>query len=451
LRGVYELNEAGSQWVPEDVSAATIEAISGAGTIAGTGTASGMFTIPSVLPGVYTLHMDDMNVVPEWVQTSSHAPDLSFARIGRAGETRVTTNGTPTAGTRLRLSLMNLAPWSPSDMLEVYVGNTGDFIDTTSAMNGISFGGMTLSNVTIPWTTNDFLVDSARGDVVYITQLAQQTAAGQPYESLVRYLAIHGIDISDGVATTVGGAFATVTQDRSFALVWNRSQYEALSQTMGPALQDVGDYFYVTAHPGGPTNGRLFPSADVLFFAPAPGGTDISAGSVTWGNPFPASWGVIAHIERDFQATYADTTGHVWTAFASIVQEYEASKLASLSPFAPTLGPISGLEVDGSDASLAQKISATPVVTWTAPAGATDYRVEIDLLDPNSAPNSTPVALITTSATSARVPAGVLSSGSLYFVRVTAFVHANDASVTPFLDNLPEMSTDYVSAMLTVR
>jgi hypothetical protein len=448
------INEAATPTVnPEDLTSATIEAIASDGTHAATGLADGTFTTPAFPAGTYTLHFQDGFFIPSWTATTSHTPDLSIAGLGRPDAVAVTTAGTNTAGTRLRLNMTNLDTWKANDALEVYIGNTGDFVSVT---NTPTVGDTRLNNLVVPFSTNDFLVNDGTtpaGDVVYITQLKDTTSGtGEVYQVLDRYFAATGVMLTDNTRADISGVgFANVTQNQSLALKWNRSAYETYVASMGPGLADDFDSFFIVAQPGGTGNGILYPNADVLIYIPNADTTDLDAGTIMWGNPFPTSWGLIANIERDYVTSYTDGT-NTWSVFASMIQDYDASTLAAKSPFVPTLGPATSVKLDGADASTAQNItSATPTISWSAPTlgTATDYTVTVFLLDPATTPDATPVAFFSTKGTSVQVPTGVLTTGSLYFVRVTAFNRVVDTNTTPFLDGTPEMSTDYLTAMLT--
>jgi hypothetical protein len=436
----------------EDLTTATLDITASDGAHTVTGAADGTFTTTDVLPvGAYTLHFDDGYYVPSWVVTSSKTPDLSLTYLGRSNATAVTMAGTDTAGTRLQLTLNNLDNWNAMDDLEVYVGNTGDFVTTTTTTLAPSAG--MLNGFVVNFTTGDFLVDGASGDVVYVSQLKNTTSGGgATYKVLDRYYASTGVSVTDGNATSISDSFSTVNQNKSFDLKWNRSAYETIMPSMGPSLADAGDWFNIYAQPGGLRNGVLFSNADVLIYHPVAAGTDVDVGTVAWGNPYPSSWGVIASVERDYLTTYSDGGTNSWDAYASVVQNYDAANLGAISPFVPTLGPVSAVMLDSTDASAPQNItSATPTISWTAPTlgRPTDYVVAVYLLDPaNTAPAM--MAYLSTKGTSIQIPAGVLTTGSLYYVRVTAYNRAGvDTDQTPYQDGTPELSTDYLTNLLT--
>jgi hypothetical protein len=276
------------------------------------------------------------------------------------------------------------------------------------------------------------------------------------YAVIDRYYADNTVEMTDSATYTIGAAgamksFSIAPTDQSFDLAWTRTAYEALMPAMGPNLADDYNGLFITAQPGGLGHGVLYSNADLLIFQPNPDGTDIDAGTVQWGNPFPSSWGAGAELEYDFYNDYNDGTNDYYPV-ASVLENVDASTLASMSPFVPVLGPVQNILVDGNDAMTAQNVGATPTISWQAPAigTATNYEVTVFELDAANQPYPTPVVNIITKHTAAMLQPGVLTTGKLYYVRVTAENRGSvDVDVTPYAHGVPEYLTDALSNVLT--
>jgi hypothetical protein len=112
------------------------------------------------------------------------------------------------------------------------------------------------------------------------------------YAALGKVFAPSPFTQHDGQSTSLSGAFTEVPQSQSISINWKRSMFEALRTLVNPNATSYGQALYLSAVPGGLSRGNYSNTADLVIVQPALGTTDLDLGTITFGNPFPASWGL---------------------------------------------------------------------------------------------------------------------------------------------------------------
>lgn len=440
----YLLGDGGVIDVPTDFTSVAVGALAPTSgdlvTIAGSGDANGNFTIRQVPAAPFYLRFDGV-----YVFGSSRKLDLGAFIQGRPDQ------ATPTTRTTLSVSVTNAAPWANGDAIQFFSANAGTAIFYLETLFGptagaTSFGGaMDLSQMAY-----GYLIDAAKGDDAYLTQLVADSNNGVPFVRLAKIANFPRFTISNGNAVSTSAAMTDVAQT-SMPIAWTRSLFAQQRMAVNPRAVAAGDLFDVYAQPGGLAHGFFASTPDVLIVKPAAGTSDVSL-TASWGNPFPSSWPLVAQVGASFAVSYT-ASGATAATFDGAV--YTVAPFAGLtSPVAPIIGPVQSPTIDGSDAFAdTPGASATPVIAWKPPAlgTASSYTVSIYSIDNQAGATAFNwVTSLYTSATTVDVPPGLLVAGSSYLIAITANADTLDLTMTPFAAMVPTAWADALSGALRV-
>jgi hypothetical protein len=304
------------------------------------------------------------------------------------------------------------------------------------------------------------MVDAARGDTTWVTQMAAATAGAAHYSRLERAGIARGFAVTDGRAATLAAALAPVAQDRNLALHIRSSQFAALAPQAGPrarvapaatvAIRTLPELlakqngFFATYYAGLPS---------LVDFGPLPGARDVEA-AVSYGNPFTskaAPWTEFVSLVYAFSVPIP-TGKAIGSLSAMMVATVPVDGLADAA-IAPSISPVRNAQIDGQSLDAPTSgVGTSPTVTWQPPAigTATSYRVVVHAVEASSmGVNVKPVATLHTRSTSIRIPASVMAAGS-YVLTITAIMaQGADLASRPFVGSLPYASADHVTALIT--
>jgi hypothetical protein len=237
------------------------------------------------------------------------------------------------------------------------------------------------------------------------------------------------------------------------SLDWRRDAFTALATSIHPRAKGYRDYFHIQAQPGGLTSGDLLFGPILLYFTVPLGTTEVNAGAMAFGDPFPASFGLFATAESDYSVDYQVPGGGTFTAYAYLVSEVDVASLAS--PVAPLVGPVMAPRIDGQDVFTDQMIADAPTLSWSAPAvgAATDYAVFVyHLVVRNGQAASQPAFSIRTTGTTVAIPPDLLSSGeSYYFAIVSRWIPGVDVTQAPERLSFPYGFATALTGVLTAK
>jgi hypothetical protein len=412
--------------VPGGGTWATFEATTGA---------DGSFVVPGVPEGPFVVVLQG-----ELVYTSARTLDLGVEVGSRLGVVYSAVTPTDIAN-----DIQDLAPWSTAaDYLEWFSPNTGG---ETFSFDGASppDGATSLTGQTTDWYGNG-LLDGSMGDELFVSQIAaQEGPGGATVSTVVRSASFTGIEQTDGMETTVSGTFGAVSPDQTLSLDLHAQELAALAPAVSPKAQDLGVGVYVTTAPGMSKYGILGFSADVLDVSLPPGSGETQLPGLSFGDPYPASWGLVASVYEDVGVSLtAPGASMPTTVYAGASVVGLASTLAG-GPIVPKVSPVLDPRVGGASAfAPVQGATTTPVLSWSPPklGAPSGYRVTLyQLSNTAGATTQTFVATLTTAETTFPIPPGLLTSGSAYFAYITATVTPVDLSSRPF-QSVP----DYASA-----
>jgi len=441
----YVLGDGGVVDVPTDFTSAAVSAElpvdGGVVTVPGAGDASGNFTIRGIPSAPFYLRW-----FGTYVFGSATMFDLGEWILGRPDQ------AAPTSPTMLQINLTNAAPWAAGDTLELFSMNAGTAVFRLESAFNPGSGATALNGAfDLQKAVYGNLIDSSKGDDAFLIQLVTDSNNGVPYQRLAKLATFAPFTTQNGVGQTIAAAMTDVPQSGSLMLAWTRSQFAQYRTAVNPQATADYDAFNVFAQPGGLAHGSFSSTPDVAIATPPAGTSDVSL-TMTWGNPFPATWPLVGAATSAFAVSYT-AAGATPKTFDGTVTSF--SPLASLpAAVVPVISPVQSPTIDGNDAFAGgAAASETPVIAWSAPALGTPagYAVSLYLIrNGGGATAFDQVATFYTKEPSVTIPLGVLIGGQSYFVDITAYADAVDRSVTPFWAALPTASADVLSGAVTI-
>ncbi|BDG05255.1 hypothetical protein [Anaeromyxobacter oryzae] len=428
-----------------DVATASVQALAPDGTggwiaYPGTFAADGSFSIPNVPAGSYLLALHGADGVSRVVATSSTTVDLGYDVLGRSDA------ADPTASTPVTVDMTGLEPWTAGDEVQL-VSSNADVWDSVPVAT-VGDGAVAAAPVE-DWLTSAAggpLHLLAAGDTLAIFQLHTTPASGSlpSYLSAAAVATAQGLTLASGTPATIPAALAPPASTGTLDVDWNVGAFEALLPAMGPPAATatghtlaVGASAHPLTFPAPASRAGRFPT---LLRMEVPGGSGQT--SVTF--PAPPAYGHVLDAtwnewrEVGFTATTSYVAPGATTPVDAVASVGRREAMATLAagPIAPTLTPVQSPLVGSSalsSVSTPTPVGSAPVVAWTAPATGTPthYLLEIFQLSASgSASSSSLVASFVTGATQVQLPPGVLSSGSVYYARITASASASDPFAT---------------------
>jgi hypothetical protein len=233
-----------------------------------------------------------------------------------------------------------------------------------------------------------------------------------------------GFDVAaDGGSSLTFNLAATPPAAAPLSGNFDTASFTAHATDVNPAASLVSVDVAIAQTPNAPglTPGWIGYSGEMLFASLDTGPTNPSF-SIPYADPFPADWARVVTYDHYFYGPTllpGTTTGHV----GGFVQEV---RLLGNQPatLVSRVSPPTGLSIDGVLAGSAGTFARlTPQLTWHAPAVGTvsGYQLSIYSLTANGSQTvRNEVVFAITSGTHFQVPAGKLTSGGNYVVRLSA-------------------------------
>lgn len=400
-------------YTPEKFRVAALVPNSAGGftVLAGTTAPDGTFTVPVVPAGTYYLRTEILASDGTWLPgdyfvTSERTIHLGGFYTGRADSAR------PKTPTTLTVDADNLSPWKKTDSILFYSLGADAFwrLESENELSSLMEGGTRISALALDLseTYGMTLVDSSKGDRLFVTQLVSAMAGSFPYVTSMRVFEPAPFTQAEGQAAAIAGTFQPVPNPQQVSLTWHQTAFAALATDVHPTAGTLGHSLFVEAQPAGPGRYVGGTSAMVLSgFADAETvGSNDQRVDLSYGNPYPASWPLIAQATSMYVVGTGDDTRWAY------LETWGPLENLARTPLRPAITPPRVVKVEGP--------SLTPKISWDAPAVGTPaiYRVEIYQRD--SAGNWDLPTWIFTQERSITVPPEVLETGVPYYVGVTA-------------------------------
>ena len=423
--------------IPLDLSTTPIEALilsndSKFTRYPGEGTTEGLFTIFDVpKQKTYLLRVGSL-----YIQSAKRRLDLGFARLGRQDAKPIVEH------TPVSTSLLNLVPWNTGHRIEMFAPNAG-----------LSFLGALLNNPPPGATTHtgtvDFFLaqsprelDSADGDVLYVSQVASRDQGPDTITEVVSAAVIdNNLDVENGGGQLIDASMTSLAGSKKFEVSWDPAAFVDLFSSMGPGTATTTQSgSRLVASPADPSWG-------VLTAYPTLAGARIESTSAvtlsaSFESPFPSHW---HQYEVDTLNAIFDLRGDgtlFATARAQTVSEpgrvSQGATPRLSAPAMPTLD-------DMSMSTTLINVGMTPLVAWQPPTlGSADgYEIRIEELSPGNRIAAT----FYTTDTSLVLPDGVLKKDGLYIAILAArSTPGLDQSFSPLRQTIPSARAEYVSA-----
>lgn len=416
----------GEEMAPVDLSAAVIEVlVEDGGTyrrIPGTGEADGSFAVDDVPQGTYLLKIDD-----SYFATDARSLDLGFNRLGRPDAATVN------SPTPLRLDVQGLDPWQLADRLDLVAPNAGSlYYSLASGAEPPLPENATAVDTSLDYqrATEPFLIDGGAGDVAYLLHMGFQEGP-EPYRALTQVYQAAPFTMVDGDETVLAGSFTDVKRDQSVTIDLRGTTFEAAvgQLTIGEVAFEGDPLFTIYVSPYSIERGGLGSITLGEYYA-----LDLEDHTITmeFGNPFPAGWIPYEHYNV-VQGSYVDAEQSALGY--GILSRGAALGGLSGGPVELGLGPVRQPTVDGEAVAVPIDSSATPILSWDEPmiGTAASYSVTVRRVDAQAGIRGVRVAGFTTTATSLRIPDGVMEPGETYFFEISAVADPTiDAARAPF-------------------
>ncbi|ABF42593.1 hypothetical protein Acid345_3592 [Candidatus Koribacter versatilis Ellin345] len=427
----------------------------------GNGYADATFDIPNVPAGYYWLQFQPGDVM--W--TNASYMDYGSDAMGRKQKQVIPQY--------FGCDLTGLDPWNPGlQSLDFYSINSQAFaVPLSEPWSDVpAFGDTTcdITNTLFPMGLNVIT-----NDVSTAAQFEQLPSALTFFRAEGMGPALNQvIDMEIPLATTVvGGALTRQTSDTQDINV-KFSDWKSAFDSGGPSTaQPVAAQIYAESRQKADAltreNPILYGFYPILAGAVADGSSpwppdgagdatwpaDGDFGSIPYNNPFADSNTIVytANIAAQYQIPFPGSTA---PAYATVQWYMQSPTMAN--PLVPLLKPISSAQIDGKDLLAQETVStASPTLTWTAPASDNPVIYTIDICEPYQNPDSSTGCGFVyefnhLTGTSFTVPAGILTPGHNYIFVVLSTSRAGYDPLHPNRYSLPEANAYFLSAAITV-
>lgn len=421
--------------VPQDLTRLPIEALVLDGDrfthIAGSSPKPGSFEIAKVPPGTRYLRVGNIYLVTQATQRV----DLGSVELGRDGRVIV-----PAQAAEIHFKLTGLEPVEADDYFQIVSPDVKLFYQWKA------FAGQRDLEQGVTFNT---LIEAARNDRVFVTQLATRTSAtGAGYWALSRAYAAPPFSSMVG-KVSLGPASMTAPPEVTRTLRWLRAGFDQVP-VVHPAARLVEDWLFVSAYPLHPTVMPDGITPDLMMARRTDIGGDVSFGEVTFGNPFPRTWTLWVMHRGQFEVLF-DVPGAGKVAVPAIALQWEPLVAeGAVQEVKPRVAPIQRPSIGNADARVDRTaVGTTPVLSWEAPrVGAPiGYCVEVlELATGGGKPVVRLVASLYTVQRSLRLPDGLLSRGKQYTARISALAAPGDLSIRPLKLGRPFSRADALTA-----
>ncbi|NMO13541.1 hypothetical protein HPC49_00585 [Pyxidicoccus fallax] len=418
----------------------------------------GGWQFTGVPPGLYYLKTGSTYTV-----TDAREVELDSHDLGRADAVY-----SPVSTSPVNIHVTNLAPWMP------YRRSTEPGSSLQLASGQVNLGAMLFLDEEVPtgqtslvtsaaemWnmTGPTPICEAAKGDRLYVNQLSQLDAGTLPdggalgYSTVVRSVETAPFDYTaDGITPlSVTGALQPVPQT-PFTLDWRLSEYAAHASEVHPTATPATPDFYVMPSAYGLSHGWVGNVEQVLHLSLPPGTSSDFSRSLSYGTPYPSSWGMVGYAQSSFRVWLDAPDGASYGVLGNLFTQARLEDLVA-GPVRPRVSPPRSLTLDGMDASTSREVgSLTPVIAWQAPALGTPSAYRVTVFGPRfSSLVIKGYVYVPGSLTQVRLPPGLLSPGAIHYLRVTAidapFLDLSRMGATRHL--LPNAHADALSAIFT--
>lgn len=296
------------------------------------GRADGTFEIPGVPDGPFVLRRSAAGFYGVFTPEDDHDVVETIDVLGRPDAQPAST------ATKLRLDLMGLAQWQPSDrlVLDCVANATELYAPTVTpalAADAMEIHGTVAWGRGTSWGPDGvpYLMDAASDDTLHITRQATHVTGGITTRTLTQLLSVPAPTQTDGETTPITGAFVDVPATDRIALT---VRGDALASLVPAGTVPSQLSASLVAGPATPQAALLGPELASISAGDA---THAARVTLAYGNPFPWSpaVGAFYNATREVHVDDARMATVPFTAF---------SETAPLTGDTYTFEPLLGLD-----------------------------------------------------------------------------------------------------------
>ncbi len=401
-----------------------------------------------------------------YVVTDARTVDLSLDLLGRSDAGVASESG----DMNVRLDVSGLEPVRsvldiPAPGFEIVSGEvdfTGYVYADLEPGQSTFSGEVQAGNVAAPGVP---LFLAERGDRAWVNQFANRDAGTLSdggvltATTLVRSLQVPAFSYDGGTPAELRGALQPVPMT-DLSLDWRLSAFAAYAPVAHPGATSSTSTFTVLPAAHGLEYGWVGYSGELLTLSTRRGTTEDIVSRMSYGNPFPSNWGVLATATHTFR--YPTTLpGGAQTTLTATMSNADRMPTLVAGPIVPRLSPPRGLTLNGQDAYVPRRLEGSShVVAWTAPELGTPsiYNLTLYRYDPPATGTNfaTPILAarfyVAGSIRSVQLPPEVLQAGKDYSLRLTAYSAPGvDLASAPLViaNRVPLYGATTVSAIFT--
>jgi hypothetical protein len=402
----------------------------------------GSFTLANVPRGLFFLRIGTA-----WYGTRERQLSLDYETLGRVDTALAGAN------TRLVLSAFNLVSWDEqAHFANLFSPGAGVAVEAfDQRLRDTPFDGDTEYDFTLPYDVLSQqlfvpLIDGARGDVTYLTQMSFDAASGE-YRTLAAAssstLTVTSMQLSSA-------SFAMSSPPAAMTpLSIDQASFDAFAADLTPGTPSVGVEFAA-----GPRAVHERTSDGLAFvWGFFPSSVSTPPNPVSYPNPFPSTWGTSATVQVGNSVARQHPSAQQPRRYLSgqlqvlPLQSLASPVVATLSP--PTSPQLNGAPLSGNHTG----VGLRPSISFAAPRVGQPrrYQLRVEQLTASSGQTVARTAATFTlppTETTLTLPPGVLVSGQIYVFSLSAVSNPGNLQVDVFDNRLPYATATVVSGLV---
>jgi hypothetical protein len=302
----------------------------------------------------------------DYVATSARSFDFTLTHLGRPDLQRAR------LPTPFAVNLTGLQPWQKSDRVvffapsaRSYESNVQNKLFATLAPGATR---LVASGDYLSFRGASLVDGPGHGDEAWFLDMATTSSPeGVRYLTTRKALRTTKLKLTSGQPASVGGKLEDVRQNQKTLMDWQIDDPAALARAVSPEARATGGAWQIVALPGGDRFGGHDFGGTLVYVPIEPLHTPPRA-SLTYGDPFPGSWGRV----RSVRLTYSIPVPVLGTREPfplEVSLGVGDSPAASAGPLHPRLTPVRDPRINGRPAFEPQaRVTGTPELSWTPPA-----------------------------------------------------------------------------------
>ena len=404
----------------------------------GVGASDGTATIANVPAGGFWLQIRP----DEFYWTSSSTFDYGSDFLGQPPATPISTT--------LVWDIHNFVPWDPSlDGLSLYEPNTG----LNFASVSLPDPGSVSLQAQEPYSGPS--IETSEANPGYVLQKRHQSSGTSDVSSVISMGQTTDLELTNGGDPgTAQSSMTSLSASQSGEVAINVSAYNQLAPNVNPGFAYSSGSGQLLFQPLMPNHAVVQGGASLLDFTLFDVSGDQDLGQFAYGNLFPTSWApVFSYSQGGSFSSSIPASGGATVDISAVVSHVTPIVPSTGQMDMPSMSPVQNPQINGVSLFATTSLSGPPTISWTPPTGLVPagYSIAIDPIakDGSGYYVSDGIELYT-ATTSIAVPPGLMSSGQMYVITITAVAdaRANFAS-SPWRSAYPMAWADAISGVIS--